>query len=851
MIGGMVLGGGIVFDDSLDDLRRRRLRRWAKRHPIETATGPLHLRTLALSSFNIEVLRHHPYGGRVTLVGVDLGRTLGLHSERHWPARKGGWADGWGLGLRGWGVWVRSRRDGRWRWRANTGFPLAIRVAAVGVHGTKAGFDRARQSQKYEAEVRAGVLPADRTAGMRGEWDRTPAGTRRPYSGRFVDVLSAAFALDGCDSGDLDDHLVAWGLKPVGAPFAVSVDSEGAEVITRLVNAIHALTMVVDDEAARWVGGLDLRWLSSPGTTASQVLGRMGVEAPLAKFHLPDAELAAWTAALHGGWVEVARGSSNEGGAVSGIAGRPFPGGDVDVRSAYPAVAALVGWWDHMAASRVRRRPATRVLRRFLASPDLPEAMLDAATWRRWGLTRVVVRACGEPMPVELPGENGGPSRLVVKPVWAERYEVTWLDAVAATLLAGHPIEVVAAVQLVPDGHQEGLRPARVPGGLLRPDCDPIPTLARLRRRAKAPGDLRIADLLRVLMNALVYGNLARFDPDDDGERPGPWCWPPLAASVAAGCRCLLAMAEAGVRARGSVIAYRDTDGAIIPCSAEGGWLGSDEDRLRILPRAEPDALLAGFDQLDPFGDGEPFWQVEAEGTVVVWGPKRYVVLDSAGGSVLHTEHVLGGYVSPPGTSGRDEHGRHHWTAEVAKTLADVAVDHVDDGLVPTFAWEGGVGGFPALDRVSLSSPDALAAMPLALGFRPFARIVEAIATFGDAHPVAPDPGGDLADWARLAWFDARTAEPIRVVTDPQDLGLPGTRSVLVETLRARAIAWARPNGRSEPAGIRVDPLLSRTTGRAGGAFVDGTPQPVHRGIDTAAALLHVPTSSDRRGSRI
>jgi hypothetical protein len=69
----------------------------------------------------------------------------------------------------------------------------------------------------------------------------------------------------------------------------------------------------------------------------------------------------------------------------------------------------------------------------------------------------------------------------------------------------------------------------------------------------------------------MVWGNPARFDPaKSGGERPGPFCWPPLASTVAAGCRCLMALAQAEV----GPAWYLDTDGAILPFAADGGTHG-------------------------------------------------------------------------------------------------------------------------------------------------------------------------------------------------------------------------------------------------------------------------------------
>jgi len=280
--------------------------------------------------------------------------------------------------------------------------------------------------------------------------------------------------------------------------------------------------------------GLDPTRAHSPGATAAHLLVQMGLCPPLERFHLGDEELSAWMRSLHGGWV------------TSGpFDGEAFPALDADVSNAFSAVASLIGWWPHMTAERLRLVDVTQSCQRFLDSPALVARMYDRATWRRWGITRVVLRARWEPLPVEIARPDG--PRLYVEPTWAESLDATWLDAVTATLLAGRPVKVLRAVRLAPRGRQTGLRPVMVPGGILHPDRDPVLTLVRLRREAKAARDRRMAVLIRVVLNAMVYGNPARFDPDGTGgERPGPWCFPPLAATVAAGSRCLMAMAEVG-----------------------------------------------------------------------------------------------------------------------------------------------------------------------------------------------------------------------------------------------------------------------------------------------------------------
>jgi hypothetical protein len=175
----------------------------------------------------------------------------------------------------------------------------------------------------------------------------------------------------------------------------------------------------------------------------------------------------------------------------------------------------------------------------------------------------------------------------------------------------------------------------------------------------------------------------------------------------------------------------------------------------------------------------------------------------------------------------------------VTELHARLAYEGAATGIVPSFAWEPHDGDFPAFKRLSISGPEALAQMPPDLGLHPFARVVEAEASHthgpaGRPRLVAPDPGGDLSDWRGFPWHDAHSSQTAWISTDPQDIG-----ANIVETLRAKAIDWVRPRYVERPPGVIVDPLLVRGVGRAGGAFNDGSLQPVMSKVDVEGVLVY------------
>ena len=118
-------------------------------------------------------------------------------------------------------------------------------------------------------------------------------------------------------------------------------------------------------------------------------------------------------------------------------------------------------------------------------------------------------------------------------------------DVLLSALRTGRVPEVVAATGLRPVGRQPGLRHRlHLYDGLVvdLDHDDPVAALVRLRQRAKADRDDRLAAALRVLVNAMAYGNFARLDQvrcREKGrlvlrERPAAYTFPPLAVSVTA-----------------------------------------------------------------------------------------------------------------------------------------------------------------------------------------------------------------------------------------------------------------------------------------------------------------------------
>ena len=206
-----------------------------------------------------------------------------------------------------------------------------------------------------------------------------------------------------------------------------------------------------------------------------------------------------------------------------------------------------------------------------------------------------------------------------------------------AAALSGQAPEVVTATRLMPVGRQEGLRrwlPV-VPGLELDLWHDPVPALVARRRRAKATaGEHVLAGLLHTMTNSLVSGNLSRMDEtwqrDKKGwhrwERPGPFCFMPIAVSVQAGATCSWRCSNGWWSTWAGAWLTGTRTRLYVPVAPGGATLA---DGRHALAHAELEGVLRAFEPLSP----EPCWPVwkaqlgynGAPLQTLVFGQKRHI----------------------------------------------------------------------------------------------------------------------------------------------------------------------------------------------------------------------------------
>jgi hypothetical protein len=459
--------------------------------------------------------------------------------------------------------------------------------------------------------------------------------------------------------------------------------------------------------------------LYSPATVGTRYLESMGVRPPMNKYSL-DESIYGWSmAAFFGGRAEAR------------IVRTPVPVTLLDAASMYPTVNALLGTWRLMAAERIEAVDVTDRIRSLVADPKVVERCFERSFWRREiGVTLVELSgADGDILPVRAYWDPGSQDPGIgVNPL---RYRGTlWYmlpDILASVALSGRVPDIARAIRLVPDGVQGGLRPVELRGGPLvdpaDPSSDPFVVMVEERRRVEADPSLadterrRLGKFLKITANSTAYGVLARFDrreragsvnvfgPDEEPieetvpavETPGPFCFPPVAATLTAAARLMLALLEREVTDAGGAYAFCDTDSLAIVSTPGGGSIACESEHgspVMALSRQQIEAIVARFTDLNPYHDDlvpmlwdAKFGSREDPVTCYVISAKRYALFrkDGSGVELLDvvdtheeavgaderstaadermqdwSEHGLGLYLDPgtPDDPRRDEKGR-------------------------------------------------------------------------------------------------------------------------------------------------------------------------------------------------
>jgi hypothetical protein len=754
---------------------------------------------------------------RCDIVGLNLLFDFGRIAQ-HWAPARGDYHGGWSLGF-----WGEYSDGDQWR-------------------------DAPRHPR-----LRARAIDPRRTLFEWGSIGEDPHFWKG--RGRFVDLRTLAFALT--DRG----HTLESACKAFDVPYQKR-ETELGKITDDLlayaredVEATARLYLACLEELARHEGiHLDAHRLYSPATIGTRYLEAMGYPRPLEQFTNLTPEQLGWTrgTAASGERREAAETTPNGeaitpqllghamsafygGRAEARIVRTPVPVALVDFTSMYPSVNALLGTRSLLTAERIHVQDATDDVRTMLGNPGLVDWCLQPNAWSEIGVTLVEVEPNGAVLPVRAKYDPAsGDFGIGVNPFQLDDGAVWYAlpDVIAAAILdptAARALTVRRALRLVGQGIQASLRPATLRGGReLDPRRDD-PFLAMIEERHRvAATDPRQERFLKVTANSTSYGVLARFDrreratpttvqvygPDDEPfdattaapEDPGPYCFPPVAASITAAARLMLALLERLVEDQGGAYAFCDTDSlAIVATPRRKRVRTEDGQTVTALSFTAVRKILDRFEPLNPYDRsvivGSP-WSVKFISlTSELWcyaiSAKRYALYHLNHGTpelvgvrdqpeddanlaetgedvdaeyVDWSEHGLGLYLDPtttdPDSSPRDKKGRRLWIRGTWEWVLDDA--------------HGGGTGLPewadrfALTRFTLSGPRTAAwfdgynaARPRQKWIRPgsfglLAHPAPGFRSSQGALPAAPYEVDPTA-WPMLPWYDRGTGHPVEV----------------------------------------------------------------------------------------
>lgn len=318
----------------------------------------------------------------------------------------------------------------------------------------------------------------------------------------------------------------------------------------------------------------------------------------------------------------------------------------VDFTSMYPTVDVLMDLWALLTAERVDVVDATVSVQTLLDTVSVDDCF-DPALWPQLiGIAQI--QPDEDVLPVR--GAFGDNPNLTIgvhpvssdEPLW-----YTIADLIAAKLLGGKTPQVMSAIRFVPsDAQQDGLTHVKIRSQI---QVDPtlqdfFATAVEQRQRIKQQvrthaGDCRceqcrLAGFLKVLANAGSYGIYAEMNPNEQTagktvevavygrrgnprsyklrapEKPGDFCFPPIATVITGAARLMLTILETCVTQFGGRWVFCDTDsmaivadehGTLVACPGGEYELADGTAAIRALSHEQVQTIIDRFETLNPY----------------------------------------------------------------------------------------------------------------------------------------------------------------------------------------------------------------------------------------------------------
>lgn len=682
------------------------------------------------------------------------------------------------------------------------------------------------------------------------------------FRGHFLDLRTLAFVMTD------ESHSLESACRAFQVPYEKrdvrhgTVTPEYVQYCREDVEATTDLCGAAIREFSRHPVDLPVTQAYSPATLGKAYLKKMKVT-PLASRHRVSPEtLGHAMSAYFGGRSEVR------------IRNHAVPVVYMDFASMYPTVCSLMGAWGLMTALTVDAKDSTVAIRKFIDGISVDSA-LDPVSWAQL-MAIARIRPNDDVVPVRSTYGGTGAWKIGVNPLRSE--QSLWFsvaDLVASKLLTGRSPQIEEAVTFTPRGRLPELGSVNLLGDLV---IDPTSrdffrTLVEERRRTQA-SELGETERnwrmkgLKVLANSTSYGIYAQLTRYEDKgklkprpvyglstlhaklrfpEKPGEYCFPPLAASITGGARLMLAILETLVTKAGGAYAMCDTDSMAVVATEEGGSLEhSGPTQVTALSWAQVEQIRSRFESLNPYDaavlpgsilelESENFdaYGVQRQVWCYAISAKRYALFgrtdDSPTSLYRWSEHGLGHLLNPidPGSPDRD------WIRMIWEAIEADCLDELVD-----LEWMQR----PAVSRVSITSPRLLQLFQgtggddYQSGVKPFNFLLSAfVSPFEKPQEeqvaLVTAFEGDPTKWVSSIWINRYSGRRYQITTEPS-LGVVREGHVTVKSYRDVVLQYARhPEEKSLDesgrAGSSASGLLHRRPVRA--AF------PIHIGKESNA----------------
>ena len=454
------------------------------------------------------------------------------------------------------------------------------------------------------------------------------------FRGHFLDLRTLGFVLT--DRG----HSLASACKAFGVEQEkLTVERHGVntpeyiDYNRRDVEATAELAYKLLQEYDRFDVDLQETQAYSPASLGKAHLRKMGIAPILEQQTFEKRHLGYAQSAFFGG-----RTSAH-------IRKVPVPVVYTDFLSMYPTVNSLMGLWSYLTAETIEILPGHVSETVDFLRTITPETLFKSQTWTKLpAFARVIPD--GDILPTRATySRESNDYQVALNHLYAKSDDPKdglWYalpDLAASVLLTGRVPRIVDAFAIEARGKLPGLRKITLRGTVpIDPAAqDFFRTVIEERKRLAANPALsdeerkRLDKAIKVLANATSYGIFAEMrreealkdvpvtcygvDPDPftcpvrNPERPGEYCFPPLASLITAGARLMLALLERCVTDLGGTYAMEDTDSMAIVATQPGGLIECEggthrkggTPAIRALSWAQVAAIAKCFEALNPY----------------------------------------------------------------------------------------------------------------------------------------------------------------------------------------------------------------------------------------------------------